>query len=249
MASGVKVHLNTVDFGEFAEGLEEYARKGFYYATRNAFNTLIEVGYTQYRENVQSTYNLKNHWTMGGITRLRARGKSVNTLDAQYGSYHDYLQLHEVGGQAAKSSGYPIATFFSAYNKKGVGARKKVVLARYRSPKFNVPLGGALTTGMRVASIFGAIGAGEGFVGGFQSSARKGVYKVTRMSKSMRRSTGKMLNFSMIWNTEKSTVPVHRKPLMEAANHLLILDIDQVFQENIMRELGRSKLRKLRNGT
>jgi hypothetical protein len=233
------------DFDKYVEGLDGYRKRGMYFGVKNTMNFIMEEGASKYKAKIQNAFILRNRWTLGSVRYLRARGRKVQDLEAQYGSYMHYMYLQEFGlpssGQAGNKS---IATYFSAYGKRGAGERRKLPTAKYRqsSIKFT-PLEGSDTRSRVRDAIMKAKTAKTFFTGGFPTPAKRGAYSVSlarRESYSIKSHRKMMLDFNMIHDTSKKEVKISRRPLMQFTNLILENMIPRAFENFMLVEVQRN---------
>lgn len=123
------LRIDTRDLRRLERVLEATRKTALPYAIRNTLNDQAFAAHKEWQGEMESSFILRNRWTVGSRRVVRAKGKDIATMHSVVGSLASYLDEQEHGGTRHESA---IPRPGAAGQPSSMRTRTRTVRARYR---------------------------------------------------------------------------------------------------------------------
>jgi hypothetical protein len=205
--------VNLTDLHGYVKALRSLSERHEKIAIQQTINDLVWEARRRWIQEMQSSFTLRNRWTVGSIRVETAQQSSVDRIRAVIGSVALYMSLQEHGGSkfGTGKHGVRIPTNAAA-GQSGGGKRTRPVRGAYRMASIDMAIdpftGGTIKK--RVArSIARARAQGKRFIF-LKDGASYGIYKLASMSKGAK--------MTKLWSMGKTSVHISSQPTLDRAS-------------------------------
>lgn len=150
------------DLRKYTKDLEKVAKRAIPHAIRNGLNAMAFEGRKLWQQEMRGTFTLRNKWTEMGVRVIKAKGASINRMQATVMHPDGYLYKQEYGGIERRAA-VPTPT---AAGQGRAAKRTKLVRGPYKVAA--ISLADRLKAGSRsqrnVAAVRMAVAQGKRFV-------------------------------------------------------------------------------------
>ena len=239
------VDFDDREFRQLARRLERDAPKALGYAARNALNRAAFDARKQWQREMQSTFVLRNRWTLGSIRVEKARGLDLQRMESKVGSGLKYLAKQEEGGPKGGGGAYgqPIPTGVASGEGRGARPRRRVVRPRFRLAAIHLgDRPGGSRKQRNAAAIRKAQEAGAKFVF-IESGKGTGIVQIPKARRTRkrrgRRRAGKI---QLLWSLAHSGVRIPPHPTLKPAFDWADRRFRRYVKAELLKQLKRVRL-------
>lgn len=227
------IHFDDREFRKLAKRLHTAAPKALQYTARDALNAAAFEARKAWRSEMESTFTLRNRWTVGSIRVEKVRGLNLRTMQSRVGSGLAYLKTQEEGGEirGRGQQGY-------RYPTKRAKPPGRVVRQRFRMARLQLTspdLSGLGSTRQKIAVAARKIRAsGVRFAFLDVSPTSKGIYQLmgSRHRPKMR----------LVWDMTRGSVHIPRHGTLEPAVARTRRRMPRFARAALLRQLKRVRL-------
>jgi hypothetical protein len=227
------IHFDDREFRQLARRLRREAPKALKYAARNSLNRAAFDARKQWQREMQTTFVLRNRWTVGSIRVEKVRGLNIDTMESRVGSLADYMKTQEEGGtlQGKGKHGYRRPTKRAKPPRRLLRPRFKMERLELTRP--DLERYGSTEQKIAVATRQ-AYAQGAKFVFLDISQEGRGIYQVMG---SKRRP-----HMRLIWDMSRDSIKIREHPTLKPAFDWADRRFRRYAKAELLRQLKRARL-------